>query len=157
MKLKYPKDENNKKSYSGNLVLIEPIDDLHVYCDFTIFLPELVRPLSWTCANILRALDSSGKLWNEGFFVMTRAIFSQDSANWWFMHFIVNLPRSCLSSFDSSPEQVPTFYCVSTVLNRSQTKIVSRWLGQTCPEIRATDGSCISLKFIMVSSKLIWL
>ena len=46
-------------------------------------LPELVRLLSWTSANILSAPDSSGKISSQGCLAMTRTIFSQDSANWW--------------------------------------------------------------------------
>ena len=57
------------------------------------------------------------------------------------MYFIVDLPWSCLNSFESSSEQVPIFYRTSTVQDRNQTKIVSRWLGQSCPKIRPTDGS----------------
>ena len=47
------------------------------------FLPEFVQFLSLTNAKFLPALDSSGKISNEGCFVMTRTILSQDSANWW--------------------------------------------------------------------------
>ena len=50
---------------------------------FTMVLPELVRLLAWTSANILPALDSSGKISSQGCLAMTRTILSQDSANWW--------------------------------------------------------------------------
>ena len=50
---------------------------------FTMVLPELVRLLSWTSANILPALDSSGKISTQGCLAMSRTILSQDSANWW--------------------------------------------------------------------------
>ena len=47
-------------------------------------LPELVRLLSWTSANILPALDSSGKITNQGCLAMIRTILS---ANWWWHAF----------------------------------------------------------------------
>ena len=74
------------------------------YSASTMISPEFVRLLSWTNANIVPALDSSGKILNEGCFVMTRTMLSRDSANWWLVDFILDLPWSCLSSFDSCPD-----------------------------------------------------
>ena len=79
------------------------------YSVFTMISPELVRLLSWTRANILPALVSSGKISNEGCFVMTRRMLSRDSANWWLVDFILDSPWSFLSSFDCCPEKVPIF------------------------------------------------
>ena len=83
------------------------------------------------CPNILLVLNSSEKILNDGCFVMTLTILSRDSADWWLMDFILYIPRSCLSSFNSSPEQVPTWH----------DDTVTRWHGQSCPEIQPTDGS----------------
>ena len=104
------------------------------------FLPALVRFLSWTSANFLPALDSSGKISNKGYLLMTRTNLFRDSANWWLVDFILDSPWSCLSSFNSGPEQVPKFYPPSTVRERNQTKIVSWWHWQWCPETWPTDG-----------------
>ena len=57
------------------------------------FLPELVRILPWTSANILPALDSSRKKSNKDCFAIRRTIFSRDLANWWLTSFIV-YPRA---------------------------------------------------------------
>ena len=59
--------------------------------------------------------------------------------------FFVDLPWSCLSSFYFSPEQVPTFYRPSTARERNQTKIVSRWHGQSCLKLQPTNVSRILL------------
>ena len=75
-----------------------------LYSAFTMISPEFVRLLSWTSANILPAFDSSENISNERCFVMTRTISSRDSANWWLMDSILDIPWSCLSSFNSSPE-----------------------------------------------------
>ena len=93
-----------------------------LYYIVTMISREIVRLLSWTSANIWLALDSSGKISNEGYFVMTRTILSRYSTNWWFMDFILDIPWSCLSSFNSSPEQVPIFYRLSTVPKKYQAK-----------------------------------
>ena len=53
------------------------------YFGFTMVLPELVRLLSWTSANILPTLDSSRKISSQGCLAMAQTILSQDSANWW--------------------------------------------------------------------------
>ena len=53
------------------------------YIGFTIVLPELVRLSSWTSANILPALDSSGTISSQACLAMTRTILSQDFANRW--------------------------------------------------------------------------
>ena len=53
------------------------------YFGFTMVLPELIWLLSWASANILPALDSSGKISSQDCLAMTRTILSQDSANWW--------------------------------------------------------------------------
>ena len=76
---------------------------------------------------------------------MTKTILSWDLANWWLTRFIVHPPWFRLSSFDSCPAQVPIFYRPSTVQEKSQTKVLSRWHGQTCPETRPIDGSWILL------------
>ena len=129
------------------------------YSASTMISPELVRLLSWTSANILPAFDSSGKISNEGCLVMTRTILSRDSANWWLMDFILDIPWSCLSSFNSSREQVPTFYRPSTAREINQTKIVSRWHGQSSPEIQPDVGSrvleCIHHDFTWARSTLV--
>ena len=49
-------------------------------------LPELVRLLSWTSANILSAIDSSGKISNKFYFAIKLIILSRDPANWWLTH-----------------------------------------------------------------------
>ena len=74
---------------------------------------------------------------------MTRTILSWNSANWWLTRFIVFPPWFRLSSFDSYPEHVPIFYRPSSVQEKCQTKVVSWWHGQCCPETRPTDGSWI--------------
>ena len=122
----------------------KPIANCWLACFIVIlpmFLPEFVRLVSWTSAKFLPALDSSGKISNKVCFGMTRTNLSRNLANWWLMDFILDLPWSCLSSFNSSPEQVPTFYWPSTARERNQTKIVSRWHGKSRPEIWPTDGS----------------
>ena len=53
------------------------------YFGFTMVLPELVRLLSSTSANILPALEISEKISSQGCLAMTRTILSQDSVNWW--------------------------------------------------------------------------
>ena len=74
---------------------------------------------------------------------MTRTILSWDLVNWWLTRFIVHPPWFRLNSFGSCPEQVSIFYRPSTVQEKSQTKVVAWWHGQTCPETRPTDGSWI--------------
>ena len=104
-----------------------------------IFFTRFLVPIFYKC-QVLPAFDNWGKISNEGCFVMTRTNFFRDSANWWLMYFILDLPWSCLSSFNSSPEQVRIFYRSPTAREINQTKVISRWHGQYCPEIQPTDG-----------------
>ena len=105
------------------------------------FLPELVWLLFWTSAKFLPVLDISGKISNKGCFVMTRTILSRDSANWWLVDFNLDSPQSCLSLFDSCPEQVSIFYRLSTVPEKYQAKAAQRWHEQSCPKIPPTNDN----------------
>ena len=92
------------------------------------------------------------------YFVMTPTNLSRDSANWWLMDFILDLPWSCLSSFNSSPEQVPTFYRLSTARERNQTKIVLRWHEQSCPvQFGQLIAHTLYSASTMISPELVWL
>ena len=137
-------EENKRRLFRDDLDNLVPrFGQLmaHVcHCESTMILPELVSFLSWTRANILPTLGSSRKKSDEDCFAMTRTILSQDSAKWWLMYSLADLPWSRERSFHSYPEQVPTFYRPSTVRERNQTTVVSRWRGQSCPKVRPNDS-----------------
>ena len=89
---------------------------------------------------------------------MTPTNLSRDSANWWLMDFILDLPWSCLSSFNSSLEQVPTFYWLSTARERNQTKNVLRWHEQSCPvQFGQLIAHTLYSASTMISPELVWL
>ena len=100
------------------------------YFGFTMVLPELVRFFSKTSANILPALDSSGKISSQGCLAMTRTILPEDSASW------------CQHAFCCD------FASISTNANRylSQSLIVA-WLifcSSSTPNLSLATGPILS-------------